>query len=399
MSAASPLSLICALLLCLPLAVLFTVNSPTAINSVQNSDHPFIFPLQSLYMPKTHRKITLFQIPSPPPPPPPPPEEDDLLFPLAARVDPNPSPTRKLAFMFLTNSPLPFAPLWELFFKNIPPDLYNVYIHDDPTREYDPPFSGVFSHRVIPSKPTQRFTSSLTAAARRLLAHALLHDSSNSMFALLSPSCIPLHSFNFTYKTLIRSKKSFIEVLKNEIGAYDRWAARGPDAMLPVVKLEDLRIGSQFWALTRRHARTVVKDKKVWTKFDLPCVRWDTCYPEENYFPTLLSMWDRQGLIPATLTHVDWNGRFDGHPRTYDKADVTPNLIRSLRMARLRYGDGDAGIEMRIGTKTKTSGRRSSSSSSAAKHYRRHTFLFARKFSADTLQPLMNISSDVIFKD
>lgn len=155
MSAASPLSLICALLLCLPLAVLFTVNSPTAINSVQNSDHPFIFPLQSLYMPKTHRKITLFQIPSPPPPPPPtpPPEEDDLLFPLASRVDPTPSPTRKLAFMFLTNSPLPFAPLWELFFKNIPPDLYNVYIHADPTREYDPPFSGVFSHRVIPSKP------------------------------------------------------------------------------------------------------------------------------------------------------------------------------------------------------------------------------------------------------
>ncbi|XP_022132078.1 uncharacterized protein LOC111005037 [Momordica charantia] len=373
----NPLSLICALLLCFPLAILFTLHRTP-------SDYPLLFPFPSLYFPNanTHRKITIFPLP-------PPPDDDDFLFPLAARVNSTPSPTPKLAFMFLTTSPLPFAPLWELFFRNVPPERFNIYIHADPTRQYNPPFSGVFAHRLIPSKPSHRFSPTLAAAARRLLAHALLHDSANSMFALLSPSCIPLHSFHFTYSTLIRSNKSFIEVLKNEIGTYDRWAARGPEVMLPVVKLADFRIGSQFWILTRKHARMVVSDERVWSKFDLPCVRWDTCYPEENYFPTLLSMGDHPGLVTATLTHVDWKGRFDGHPRTYEASDVGPDLIRRLRIARPRYGDG--------GMRIRTAGGRNSSST--AKSHPHHPFLFARKFSADSLQPLMNISTDIIFKD
>ncbi|MBA0783968.1 hypothetical protein Gotri_001601 [Gossypium trilobum] len=81
------------------------------------------------------------------------------------------------------------------------------------------------------------------------------------MFVLLSASCIPIHSLDFTYKTLTRSKKSFIEILNNEVGSYDRWAARGKDSMLPEVTLEDFRIGSQFWSLTRKHAKLVVGDE------------------------------------------------------------------------------------------------------------------------------------------
>ncbi|KAG6598566.1 hypothetical protein SDJN02_07844, partial [Cucurbita argyrosperma subsp. argyrosperma] len=368
----NPLSFII-VLLCLPLAILFTINSLTTIDSGDPSEHPFVLPLQSPKLP---------------------PEDDDFLFPLAAGVNATPSPTHKLAFMFLTNSPLPFAPLWELFFENVPPDLFNVYIHADPAGEYDPPFSGVFAHRVIPSKPTKRFSPSLAAAARRLLAHALLHDSANSMFALLSPSCIPLHSFNFTYRTLIRSKKSFIEILRNEIGAFDRWAVRGPDVMLPVVKLADFRIGSQFWVLTRRHARLVVRDQRVWSKFKLPCVRWYICYPEENYFPTLLNMWDRRGVVPATLTHVDWNGSSDGHPRTYEASEVGQDLIRELRMARPRYGDG--GMRIRMKSRQRGGGGRNWP---VGKSRGEHPFLFARKFSAESLQPLMNISMDFILRD
>ncbi|KAA8525472.1 hypothetical protein F0562_007327 [Nyssa sinensis] len=252
-----------------------------------------------------------------------------LLFRLAGRVNPNPLPTgapRKIAFMFLTTAPLPFAPLWELYFNQTPKKLYNIYIHADPSFNYDPPFSGVFSNRVIPSTPTRRYSPTLIAAARRLLSHALLHDRSNSMFALLSPSCVPLHSFKFTYRTLVRSKKSFIEILKKEVGAYDRWAARGPDVMLPEVTFESFRIGSQFFVLTRRHARIVVSDQRLWSKFRLPCLRSDTCYPEEHYFPSLLSMKDPRGCVPATLTHVDWRGRHDGHPRTYRASEIKVNL-------------------------------------------------------------------------
>ncbi|XP_019053642.1 PREDICTED: uncharacterized protein LOC104599475 [Nelumbo nucifera] len=131
------------------------------------------------------------------------PEDDESPFRIAGRVNRNPSPTgatKKLAFMFLTTSDLPFAPLWECFFlpnqtqqQNNRTKLFNIYIHANPSSHYDQPFSGVFFGRTISSKPTQPFTPSLVSAARRLLTHALLDDPSNAMFSLLSPS-VPLAS-------------------------------------------------------------------------------------------------------------------------------------------------------------------------------------------------------------
>ncbi|KAB1671233.1 hypothetical protein [Gossypium barbadense] len=371
----TPLSLFCALLLCLPLAVIITITSPTTTvhdgsghNLVPDLDPP----------PKTQQRFSSKPLPLPL-------HDDDSLFRVASRVNSKlpPGSPKKIAFLFLTISPLPFAPLWELYFNQTPKDLFNVYVHADPSYLYDPPFSGVFTHRVIPSKPALRFTPTLASAARRLLAHALLHDRSNYMFVLLSDSCIPIHSFDFTYKTLTRSKKSFIEILNNEVGSYDRWAARGKDSMLPEVTLEDFRIGSQFWSLTRKHAKLVVGDEVIWAKFNQPCVVWDTCYPEENYFPTLIHMRDPRGAVPATLTHVDWNGSFDGHPRMYVESEIGPQLISRLRKDEPRYGDdGTYG-----------------SDSPATKQRRRFPFLFGRKFSPGSIQPLLRIANDVVFKD
>ncbi|KAF2287231.1 hypothetical protein GH714_039400 [Hevea brasiliensis] len=375
----TPLSLLFALLLCLPLAILFTIprtTTTTIAGYLQNPVDVFIRKSDST---KTHKKLKIKNVNSLPPPPPP--EDDESLLRVAARVNPRPIHPKKMAFMFLTTSPLHFAPLWELYFNQTPKQLFNIYIHADPSFNYQPPFSGVFAHRVIHSKLTQRFTPTLTSAARRLLAHALLDDPSNSMFALLSASCIPLHSFNFTYEILTRSKRSFIEILKEEIFTYDRWSARGEEAMLPEVKLEDFRIGSQFWVLTRKHARLVVGDQRIWAKFNRTCVRMDTCYPEENYFPTLINMRDPLGATSATLTHVDWRGCLEGHPRMYEASEVGPDLIRELRNSRPRYGyDGINGTDLVV-------------------KRRKDPFLFARKFSPESLQPLMSIAKEAILKE
>lgn len=457
----NPFSLFCAVLLCLPLALVFTISSDSASSSAVTiaatvTDSLVILPSPPLIRPeppKTPPRKILTNVPTPtnqhlhPPPPPPPnkekisrPEEEDhddvVLLKRASRVGPNPTrgpkkvafntptptsqltlpapplppplpedddddvdllkrasrvspnPTRgpkKVAFMFLTTTTLPFAPLWELFFNQSGSHhgvLYNVYIHADPMSKYDPPFTGVFSGRVIPSsKPTRRNTPTLITAARRLLAHALLDDPANYMFTLLSPSCVPLHSFNLTYNTLVGSTRSFIEVLSNETTAYGRWAARGEHVMLPEVGLDVFRIGSQFWSLTRRHARVVVEDVRLWRKFRLPCVTPSTCFPEENYFPTLLSMVDPLGVVPATLTNVNWRGRYDGHPHTYNGSVVGPELIRWLRESRPRYGDmGIKGSDLFVSQ-------------------RWDPFLFARKFARNCVKPLMTLAKDVLFED
>ncbi|OIW16816.1 hypothetical protein TanjilG_06856 [Lupinus angustifolius] len=291
----------------------------------------------------------------------------------------NPKP--KIAFLFLTNSNLSFAPLWEKFFSSDNNrHLFNIYIHADPTSAVADP-GGVFHHRFIHSKKTYRSSPTLISAARRLIANALLDDLLNQYFALVSQHCIPLFSFGFVYNYLFKDNltsltnfapsqslpryQSFIEILSNEPRIYERYLARGHDVMLPEVQFRQFRVGSQFFVLTRRHAKLVVRDTRLWRKFRLPCIAAQQCYPEEHYFATLLSMEDRVGCTGFMLTRVNWTGCWDGHPHRYKQEEVSPNLIRDLR-------------------ETNSS---------------RHLYLFARKFSPESLLPLMNIADDVIFRD
>ncbi|KAI3470658.1 hypothetical protein Pfo_027321 [Paulownia fortunei] len=280
----------------------------------------------------------------------------------------------KIAFLFLTNTDLHFASLWQQFFQNNEA-LYNIYIHADRSSKISPP-GGVFSGRFIAAKKTERANPTLISAARRLLAIALLDDPLNSFFAIVSQHCIPLHSFQYVYNSLFfkpisdpRSSsfpmyRSFIEILDDEPQLWDRYNARGKNVMLPEVPFSRFRVGSQFFVLTRQHALLVIRDRRLWRKFRLPCLNLDSCYPEEHYFPTLLSMEDPDGCTHYTLTRVNWTGSVGGHPHTYRPPEVSPQLIHELRQSNSSY-----------------------------------SFMFARKFSPDCLQPLLDMAEKVIFRD
>lgn len=276
----------------------------------------------------------------------------------------------KVAFLLLTNSKLHFAPLWEKFFANASTQQYNIYIHADPFVKI-PPFEGIFDGKTIPSKRTQRSSATLISAARRLLATAMLDDPSNSYFALISQHCIPLHSFNYFYNFLFDLGRlgnlefpSYIEILDNQPYLWDRYNARGKNVMLPEVSFDEFRVGSQFFVITRKHALTVIKDRKLWRKFKLPCLNVESCYPEEHYFPTMLSMQDPKACTHYTLTSVNWTGMVNGHPHTYHPPEVSPQLIYRLRESNFSY-----------------------------------SHMFARKFSPDCLNPLMEMADSVIFKN
>ncbi|WOG87746.1 hypothetical protein DCAR_0206977 [Daucus carota subsp. sativus] len=277
----------------------------------------------------------------------------------------------KIAFLFLTNTDLYFAPLWQIFFDNYSA-LYNIYIHVDPTVKITPP-GGVFQGRVIKDlHRTYRGTATLISAARRLLATAILDDSSNFYFALVSQQCVPLHSFMFVYNALFRQnvdsvsldRLSFIEILSNESILPDRYNARGKGVMVPEVPFDKFRVGSQFFVLTRRHSLMVLRDRKLWRKFKIPCINVHSCYPEEHYFSTMLSMLDPKGCSFYTLTRVNWTDSVNGHPHTYYPPEVSAELIYSLRESNSSY-----------------------------------SYLFARKFSPDSLNTLLDLSEKVIFKD
>uniref|UniRef100_A0A0E0LHB8 Uncharacterized protein n=1 Tax=Oryza punctata TaxID=4537 RepID=A0A0E0LHB8_ORYPU len=308
-------------------------------------------------------------------------EDDDLALFRRATLDAGEGAAvaePKVAFLFLTNSDLTFAPLWERFFEGHGERL-NVYVHADPAarlRLRMPPTKS-FKGRFVAARPTKRADATLIAAARRLLAAALVDDAANAYFALLSQHCVPVHSFRHLHATLFppvaaaaaaarHRLPSYIEVLDGEPQMASRYVARGEDAMLPEVPFDRFRIGSQFFTLARRHAMLVVGERRLWNKFRQPCLNQNSCYPEEHYFPTLLDMADPAGVARYTLTHVNWAGSVHGHPHTYTAAEVLAELVADLRRPK----------------KNNT-----------------HDYMFARKFSPDCLGPLMDIADAVLFND
>lgn len=203
---------------------------------------------------------------------------------------------------------------------------------------------------------------SLVDAEKRLLANALL-DFSNERFVLLSESCIPIYNFPTVYKYLTESIHSFVESYDDPSrygrGRYSRW-------MLPDIKLAEWRKGSQWFEMHRTLAVKIIVDTKYYIIFKKHCK--PSCYPDEHYIPTYLRKFHGPLNANRTVTYVDWS-EMAPHPASFTAGNVTRGLIESLRNnGTCSYNSRDTSV----------------------------CFLFARKFDPTALEPLLNLTSQVM---
>jgi len=153
-------------------------------------------------------------------------------------------------------------------------------------------------------------------AERRLLANALL-DISNEWFVLVSESCIPIFDFNTTYRYFQNSNKSFLMAF-DDPGPYGR--GRYNWNMTPEVELDQWRKGSQWFEVNRELAIEIVKDTVYYPKFKEFCR--PSCYSDEHYIQTMLSIEASQSLANRSVTWVDWS-RIAAHPARFGRGDIT----------------------------------------------------------------------------
>ncbi|KAK9141958.1 hypothetical protein Syun_011358 [Stephania yunnanensis] len=263
----------------------------------------------------------------------------------------------KVAFMFLTRGDLPLAPLWERFLEGHQ-GLYSIYIHSLPTYHPTYPSTSIFYNRQIPSQVTEWGRMSLCDAERRLLANALL-DISNERFVLVSESCIPLYNFSSIYHYLMKSRYSFLGAF-DDPGPYGR--GRYNDNMAPEVNLSQWRKASQWFEVNRKLAVSIVEDTKYYPKFEEFCR--PACYVDEHYFPTMLTIQSPELLANRTITWVDWS-RGGAHPATFGKSDITEGFFKRVLEGRnCLYNNQPISV----------------------------CYLFARKFSPSTLEPLLELA-------
>ncbi|KAG2666117.1 hypothetical protein I3843_15G037200 [Carya illinoinensis] len=263
---------------------------------------------------------------------------------------------RKIAFMFLTKGPLPLAPIWERFLKGHE-GFYSIYVHSLPSFQANFPPSSVFYRRQIPSQISEWGRMNMCDAERRLLANALL-DISNEWFILLSESCIPVYNFSVIYRYVMNSTYSYMGAFDDH-GPYGR--GRYNRNMAPEVYINQWRKGSQWFEVNRNLAISIVEDTIFYPKFEQFCR--PSCYVDEHYFPTMLTIQAGNQLANRSITWVDWS-RGGAHPATFGRLDITEEFFkRILEGHNCTYNNGSSSI----------------------------CFLFARKFAPSTLQPLLQV--------
>uniref|UniRef100_A0A0A9CNR7 Uncharacterized protein n=1 Tax=Arundo donax TaxID=35708 RepID=A0A0A9CNR7_ARUDO len=268
----------------------------------------------------------------------------------------------KVAFLFMTRGPLPFAPLWDKFFRGHQ-GLYSVYVHTLPDYKLNVSKNSAFYGRQIPSEEVSWGSITLVDAEKRLLANALL-DFSNERFVLLSESCIPVFNFPTVYEYLINSAHSFVESYNidtpQSAGRYNR-------RMAPHILADQWRKGSEWFELNRALAVQIVADYKYYSIFRKHCR--PSCYPDEHYIPTYLHLFHGSLNANRTITWVDWS-RGGPHPARYGAASISEGFIQAIRNngTRCTYNSKPTSV----------------------------CYLFARKFAPSALGPLMNLTSTVL---
>jgi len=216
--------------------------------------------------------------------------------------------------------------------------------------------------RYFPTQVAEWGRMSMCDAERRLLANALL-DISNERFVLVSESCIPLYNFSVIYDYMMRSKYSFIGAFDDH-GPYGR--GRYNENMAPEVNITQWRKGSQWFEINRKLAVNVVEDARYYPKFEEFCK--PSCYVDEHYFPTMLTIEAAPLLANRTLTWVDWS-RGGAHPATFGRADITKEFFKKIREdTHCVYNNQSSPV----------------------------CFLFARKFAPSALEPLLQVSQNVL---
>lgn len=283
----------------------------------------------------------------------------------------------KIAFMFLSPGSLPLEKLWDNFFQGHE-GKFSVYVHASKSKPVH--VSRYFVNRDIRSDQVVWGKISMVDAERRILATAL-QDSDNQHFVLLSDSCVPLYHFGYIYDYLMHTNISYVDCFKDP-GPHGN--GRYSDRMLPEVEVKDFRKGAQWFSMKRQHAVIVMADYLYYSKFRAYCqpgLEGKNCIADEHYLPTFFQIVDPGGIANWSVTHVDWSER-KWHPKSYRAHDVTYELLKNITSV-------DVSVHVTSDEKKEVQ-----SWPCLWNGIQKPCYLFARKFTPETLDKLLHLFSN-----
>jgi hypothetical protein len=114
---------------------------------------------------------------------------------------------KKIAFCFLIYDKIEHEDFWYLFFKDMDPKSYTIYIH----YKHDIPLNYFESYKLKHCIET-KYENETIPLAYNVLFREAFKDKDNYKFINVSNTCIPLKSFASIYKKLVSDDKGYFNV-------------------------------------------------------------------------------------------------------------------------------------------------------------------------------------------
>lgn len=223
-----------------------------------------------------------------------------------------------IAFLFLSMGDHKQSQIWESFFANASSNAYNILIHAATRIDNSSFFSKYKTSKTIATKWGD---ISLVEAELLLMAEAFSNPS-NTMFILLSDSCIPLYAFDTIAKEIKSISKTCMiyshiddQTRKDRYNAISGVLGMRFKEKIPFAKFLN---ASQWGMFDRDTVSFLLKE----------CVEFIPCYknvfaPDEQLFINLLLFQNKLNDIEnREITYVCWDNKstfgFKGHPVEYD---------------------------------------------------------------------------------
>jgi hypothetical protein len=232
---------------------------------------------------------------------------------------------KKIAFCFLIYDIINHEEIWNIFFKNIDLNKYNIYIH----YKTNVPLKYFEKYKLNNCIDTKWGDISLIKAQNILYTEAL-KDTDNQHFINLSGACIPLKSFDFIYNYL-DTNFSYFNIMSTDKECLERCIN-----LLPFIHTDHIKKSSQWCILNRKHVIKILEnlDTYIFSFIDCPD---EHCYIIYIYIHNLQNeIITTKGYKSEATTFVD-HPNFQHHPKSYvsiNDIDLTSLLNSKSLFAR-----------------------------------------------------------------
>lgn len=158
---------------------------------------------------------------------------------------------KKIAFCFLIYDCINCEELWNIFFKNVDPNKYTIYIHYKTNK----PLKYFEKYKLDNCIETKYADVSLVKCQNVLLKEAL-KDINNEHFIFISNSCVPFKNFDYIYKKLDKNFSYFNTCEQTQ--CFPRC-----DNLLKFVEQKNIQKASQWCILNRKHSNIMITNTNL----------------------------------------------------------------------------------------------------------------------------------------